>query len=254
MKLIRIQWECTYYSNNETKNTMYDFLRFYIHCTSTYFSVYQHMCARPQAQMCYSFYTTVHSNSVSFQFLNESSEPVIQRSHLFSFYWIRCQHKNTFSKILFNHQYWQKLQTFRPQKVKKRINNSSFNKENVALNRNLFKKWDQFCNHCVKLATRLPPPPTSTQLKCIKNKISCSNLADLKYTSLVQQKYNCRVFSITRIWNKYKQVEEYVVYLTWNKCISNTPAAQNLATFSAIYFRLWNMTVNHAFFPWVSSF
>ncbi len=36
-----------------------------------YFSVYQHMCARPQAQMCYSFYTTVHSNTV-FHSVNES--------------------------------------------------------------------------------------------------------------------------------------------------------------------------------------
>ncbi len=35
---------------------------------------------------------------------------------------------------------------------------------------------------------------TSTQLKCIKYKIS---LAHFKYTSLVYQKYNCRVFVLS---------------------------------------------------------
>ncbi len=39
--------------------------------------------------------------------------------------------------------------------------------------------------------------PTSAKLKCIKYKISCSNLADFKYTSLVYQKYNCRVFVLS---------------------------------------------------------
>ncbi len=37
---------------------------------------------------------------------------------------------------------------------------------------------------------------TSPQLKGIKYKISCSNFAEFKYTSLVYQKYNCRVFLI----------------------------------------------------------
>ncbi len=50
----------------------------------------------------------------------------------------RCLHINTFSKILFNYQY------FRPQKKKKRINNSSFNKANFSLNGNLFKNETNF--------------------------------------------------------------------------------------------------------------
>ncbi len=49
----------------------------------------------------------------------------------------RCQHKNTFSKILFNYQYWPKFLYFRPQKGKKLKNNGSFNKD-FSLNRNLF--------------------------------------------------------------------------------------------------------------------
>ncbi len=40
---------------------------------------------------------------------------------------------------------------------------------------------------------------TSEQLNCIRYNISCFNVADFKYTSLVYQKYHCRVFLIKPI-------------------------------------------------------
>ncbi len=51
---------------------------------------------------------------------------------------LRCQHKKTHSENIFNYQYWPNFFYFRPQKKKKkRINNSSFNKANISLNRNI---------------------------------------------------------------------------------------------------------------------
>ncbi len=53
---------------------------------------------------------------------------------------------------------------------------------------------------------------TSTQLKCIQ--INCSNLAYFKYYQFSIVKI--RVFSLS------KNVNVFVVYIAWNKCISNT--------------------------------
>ncbi len=74
----------------------------------------------------------------------------------------RCQHKNTFSKILFNYQYWPKFLYFRPHKKQKHMNNSSFNEDIVSINRNLLKNETNFVCHCVKLSTEHPPPHTHT--------------------------------------------------------------------------------------------
>ncbi len=52
MKPIRIQLECPYNSSNKKYPCM-SFYIFIIIAQAMYFSVYQHMCARPQAQMCY---------------------------------------------------------------------------------------------------------------------------------------------------------------------------------------------------------
>ncbi len=71
-KPIRIQLECPYDSSNETKNTNVWVFKIVIFIAQAlYVSVYQYMCARPRAQMCNLFYTTVHSNTL-FQSMNES--------------------------------------------------------------------------------------------------------------------------------------------------------------------------------------
>ncbi len=137
---------------------MYEFLRFYIYCTSNVLLCISARARGRDHKWAISFIKQCQSNMVFLswmnQFLNESSEPVIQRS-MFRLHWIsrferivwyewfsksfiktgtcchlledftviylsmtdrnqlRCLHKNTFSKILFNYQY------FRPQKKKK---------------------------------------------------------------------------------------------------------------------------------------
>ncbi len=148
---------------------MYEFLRFYIHCTSNvlfWISARvrgcEHKCAISFIQHCIATITQCFIHPWMNQFLNESSEPVIQRSiqmvslvsiesavfdesfdmtdsvsHLLkqglpaTYFYCHIylsmtglnqpssQPKNTFSKILFNYQYWPKCLNFRPQKEKK---------------------------------------------------------------------------------------------------------------------------------------
>ncbi len=86
MKPIRIQFECPYNSSNETKNThvwVFTFL-YSLHkqCTFLYISAYargrEHKCAISFIQQCIATRCFIHSWMN--QFLNESSEPAIQRS------------------------------------------------------------------------------------------------------------------------------------------------------------------------------
>ncbi len=79
MKPIRIQLECPYNSSNETKIPMYEFLNFYIHCTSNaLFCISAHV--REAASTNVLLVLTRCFIPRMNQFLNESSEPVIQRS------------------------------------------------------------------------------------------------------------------------------------------------------------------------------
>ncbi len=162
---------------------MYEFLRFYIHCTgyalfcisarvreAASTNVLLVLCNSAE-QHCVSFreWISFWMNRVSQWFngsftcfvsiesvvLNESFDMNDSVSHLLkqglaATYWRfychiylcmtdlnqpRCQHKNTFSKILFNYQYLPKFVYFRSQKKKKKIyiNNNSFNKANFCI-------------------------------------------------------------------------------------------------------------------------
>ncbi len=137
--------------------SFYDFIviaqAMYFFCISA--RGHKHKCA-------ISYFTTVHSNTV-FHSVNESvfkrivwyewfSKSFIKTGtccHLLVVYCHiylsmtdlnqpRCQHKNTFSQILFIYQYWPKFLYFRPRRKKACANHNSFNKDNFLLNRNLF--------------------------------------------------------------------------------------------------------------------
>ncbi len=144
MKPIRIQLECPYNSRNETKNThvwVFTFL-YSLHkqCTFLYISTCawgrEHIYAIIFIQQCIA--TRCFTPWIN-PFLNESSEPVIQRSiqmsHLLkqglaaTYWWFYCHiyffHDRPKSakvpeqKHFFNYQYWPKSLYFRPQKENK---------------------------------------------------------------------------------------------------------------------------------------
>ncbi len=94
MKPIRIQLECPYNSSNETKISMYEFLRFYIHCTSNVLfciSAHEHKCAISFIQQCRATATRCFIPWMNQFWTNRVSQwfnGPFRWSHLFRFYWI----------------------------------------------------------------------------------------------------------------------------------------------------------------------
>ncbi len=155
MKPIRIQLECPYNSSNGITYTHVWVYMFLYSLHKKYTFLYISSFARGREDKCavsFREWISFWTNRVSqwFNGLERIFYIIDSVSNLWKlglaavYFWFychiylsmadlnqpRCQHKNTFSKLLFNYQYWQQFLYFRPQKENKCINNNLFNKGN----------------------------------------------------------------------------------------------------------------------------
>ncbi len=117
MKPFRIQLESPYNSSNETKIPMYEFLyslhKHVLFCTS-------HV-REPASTNLISFIQQSIATQCFIPLINQFC--FLLDCHIYlsmtDINQPRCQHKNTFNKIMFNYQYWLKFLYLRPQNEKK---------------------------------------------------------------------------------------------------------------------------------------